>query len=205
MDMQDTNRMELFEREMDAPPVSQEEGLAVLRRLGLELSPQEEDEEVAWGYWPALEAAGMGTWDEDTGRWTPTSRQFFSFDAEGTGLEEMYTHYFEGLQSITADPELTFRLLDLYTSRVNWEEQEGTVTIRFLMNGLLCDYEARFCGDWLDMGIQRAVNEGLAKFGVEKRFYGIDASQGRTMFFCTEDWARAFEEATLCFMEYGGN
>ena len=35
---------------------------------------------------------------------------------------------------------------------------------------------------------------------VEKRFYATDCDQGEIIFFCTEEWAREFESATLCYM-----
>ena len=199
--MRDTDYMEVFERSMDMPPVSREEGLRVLQTLGLELPPQMQTEE-GWSYASALEAAGLGKWNYDTGTWVTTSKQFYAFDAEFPDAAHMYEHYFAGLASITSEPELTFRFLDYLNVQVN--EGEGTLTVYFLVNGAIVEYDARVDRDWIDTGIQRAINDCLELLGVEKRFYSIEASQGRIVFYCTDEWARAFEEATLCFMSYDG-
>ena len=198
--MRDTKYMDILERAMNAPPVSQKKGLRILRELGLDLLPQPEINE-GWDYASALEAAGLGTWD-DKGIWTPTSKQFYAFDAEFPDASQMYQHYFAGLQSITSEPELVFKFLDHLNVQV--KNGEGTMTVYFLVNGGIVEYEAHVNNGWIDTGIQRSINDFLARLGVEKRFYSISASQGSIVFYCTEAWARALEEATLCFMSYDG-
>lgn len=199
--MRNTDYMDIFERSMESPPVSQEDGLRVLQTLGLELPPQPETGE-GWSYASALEAAGLGVWDYNAGTWVATSKQFYAFDAEFPDAAHMYEHYFAGLESITSDPKLTFRFLDYLNVQVN--DGQGTMVVYFLVNGGIVEYNAQVDSDWIDMGIQRAVNDFLELLGVEKRFYSIEASQGGIVFYGTETWTRAFEEATLCFMSYDG-
>lgn len=199
--MRDTDYMEVFERSMKMSPVSQEDGLRILQKLGLELPSQPESEE-GWSFVSALEAAGLGVWDYSDGTWVATSTQFYAFDAEFPGAAHMYEHYFAGLESITSDPKLTFRLQDYLNVQV--KNGQGTMVVYFLVNGGIVEYNAQVNSDWIDTGIQRAINDFLELLGVEKRFYSFEASQGRIVFYCTETWARAFEEATLCFMSYDG-
>lgn len=194
--MRDTTYMDIFERRLNAPPVSQEEGLRILQKQGLELAHQPEPCDD-WDHASALEAAGRGTWDEN-GAWTPSSRQFYAADAESSDPEQMYQGYFAGLRSIAS--ELDLRLQGFQTA----ENGEDTIMVRFLVNGNLAEYTAQTYGDLLDTGIQRAINDALERLSVEKRFYSIDTTQGTVVFYCTEEWARAFEEATLCFMNYDG-
>lgn len=201
--MRDTDSMQIFERRMDAPPVPQEEGLRILRGLGLEVVPMPELGEL-WCYEYALNVAGGGAWDYDAETWTPSSSQFFSFDAEAFDVERMYLHYFDGLQSISRG-ELSFSDVVQDNGGVDWETPGGTVAIRLRLNGADFAFAVDFEGDWLDVRIQKAVNQALETLGVQKRFYSIHADQGCVVFFCTEAWARAFEEATLCFMSYNGD
>lgn len=201
--MKDTDYMEIFERKMDAPAVAQEDGLRILRELGLEFSSQPEMGD-SWDYAQALATVGWGTWDYSVGTWTPSSAQVYAFDAEVFDVAQMYINYFKGLHSISQE-ELTFSDVVQDNSAVDWEAPGGTVTVRLCLNGMDCTYTVEFLGDWLDMRIQKAVNESLEKLGIQKRFYCTDVDQGGILFFCTEEWARKFEDATFCFMQYNGN
>ena len=198
--MKDTNYMDLFDQRMEHGPFSAAEQIAVLRGLGLDVSEEAADDCVPeTAYWPVLEAWGSGTFDFDNKVWTPSSDQVYAFDAEVFDIEGMYLHYFKGLQSISRE-ELTFTDVTQDNSQVNWEEPSGTVAVRFCLNGTRFQYDAQFAGDWLDIHIRKAVNRCLEQLGIEKRFYATDGGQGEIIFFCTEDWARRFETATLCFM-----
>lgn len=198
--MRDTNYMELFNRRMEREPLSVQEMCSLLSDCGLE--PHAPD--PSWSSFCSdfnllLELLGSGHYDPETRIWSPSSKHFFAFDAEVIDVETMYLNYLKGLQSISQG-ELSFTDMVQDTTKVNWEEPSGTIAVSFRLNGIECRYDAAFQGDWLDTHIRNAINSCLDRLGIEKRFYATDASQGETLFFCTEAWARKFEEATLCFM-----
>ena len=202
--MDDTNYMDLWEQRMDRDTLSEEEQLRILRSLGIvipEDAAQEcntEDE-----FTSVLAAIGWGDYDYDKRLWTPSSQQIYAFDAEVFDIEAMYLNYLKGLQAISAE-ELSFTDVVQDNSKVRWEEPSGTVSVSFRINGMDCSYDAEFQGDWLDCRILGAVNRSLEHLGVEKRFYSTDIDQRNIIFFCTEQWARQFESATLCFMSSSG-
>ena len=202
--MDNTNYMDLWEQRMNRDTLSEEEQLRILRSLGIvipEDAAQEcntEDE-----FTSVLAAIGWGDYDYDKRLWTPSSQQIYAFDAEAFDIEAMYPNYLKGLQAISKE-ELSFTNIVQDNSKVHWEEPSGTVSVRFQINGMDCSYDADFQGDWLDCRILAVVNHCLEKLGVDKRFYSTDIDQRVIIFFCTEQWARQFERATLCFMSSSG-
>lgn len=199
--MKDTDYMGLFDRRMEHDPLSAEEVMATLREFGL-IVPDSAKKYFCPGLWynNFFEGFASGHYDFDSRVWTPSSNQIFSFDSEVIDMDHMYLNYLKGLQSIS-EGELTFTDVIQDMSKVNWEEPSGKVGVTFRLNGMECRYDADFMGDWLDCHIREAVNRYLEELGIEKRFFATDASQGETIFFCTEEWARRFEEATFCYMQ----
>ncbi len=207
--MRDTDYMQLFDSRMErgSQPLSHQ--IAVLQGLGLTVPENIVQEVFQKGNPPSdfgelLAAIGVGEFDWDTGVWTPVSNQVFSFDGEVFSIENMYPNFIKGLQAIS-EGELVFSDAAQDDSDVDWEAPGGIMHVSYRINGVLCSFDAQFMGDWLDVSFQDAVNHELEKLGVQKRFYATDGIQGNTLFFCTEEWARKFEEATLCYMSYSGN
>lgn len=198
--MHDTKYMDLFERQMDRGPVPAEIQLAVLRDLGLNVPDHAVEKCIPEnGFIPLLEAIGWGSYDYEKNIWTPSSAQIYAFDAEVFSIEDMYLIYLKGLQAIS-EGELAFSDVVQDNCQVNWNGPEGIVHVHFSLNGTPCQYDAAFQGDWLDTRIRQAINRQLEQMGIEKRFYATDGAQGEIIFFCSEAWARKFEDATLCFM-----
>ena len=199
--MRDTDEMELYDRREERGPVPAEEQMAVLRRLGLDIpDPEIEQASPEYAYLPILLSLGTRGYRRVDGVRTRQPSQVFSFDMEADDAEEMYRDYFLGLQSLS-EGELAFTDLTVDLSQVDWEGPGGVVDVCCAINGTPFQYSAAFQGDWLDMDIQAAVNGCLEALGSEKRFFATsDGGQYVTVFFCTEEWARAFEEATLCHM-----
>lgn len=203
--MRDTDFTDILDRSAERGPVPLEEQLAVLRGLGMEIPEKAADIDLSYGagdYEMLLLSIGWGNYNFETGEWTPSSRQVFAFDAEVYSIEDMYLNYLKGLQSISQG-ELDFSDAAQDNSNVDWDGPDGTVGVTFRLNGMECRYHAQFQGDWLDVRIRAAINGFLEKLGVEKRFYATPGGQGEIVFFCTEAWARQFEEATLCYMSDG--
>lgn len=196
--MKDTNYMDLFEQAMERDPIPAKEQAAMLRGFGLEI-PDSVAFDSNTGFRSVLLSLGWGKFDYDQNLWTPTSHQVFAFDAEVYDIDHMYLNYMKGIQAISQG-ELTITDVKQDNSGVNWDEPSGTVVVTFRLNDTECRYDADFQGDWLDVRIRQALNGYLDQMGIEKRFYATDGPQGEIVFFCTEEWARKFEEATLCYM-----
>lgn len=196
--MRDTNYMDLFEQAMERGPVPKEELATVLQGFGLEV-PDSVEFDSEMDFRSVLLSLGWGEFNYDQKLWTPTSRQVFAFDAEVYDIDHMYLNYMKGIQAISQG-ELTITDVKQDNSGVNWDEPSGTVVVTFRLNGMECRYDADFQGDWLDVRIRQALNGYLKQLGIEKRFYATDGAQGEIVFFCTEEWARKFEEVTLCYM-----
>lgn len=196
--MRDTNYMDLFEQAMERGPVPKEELATVLQEFGLEV-PDSVEFDSEMDFRSVLLSLGWGEFDYDQKLWMPTSRQVFAFDAEVYDIDHMYLNYMKGIQAISQE-ELTITDVKQDNSGVNWDEPSGTVVVTFRLNGMECRYDADFQGDWLDVRIRQALNGYLKQLGIEKRFYATDGVQGEIVFFCTEEWARKFEEVTLCYM-----
>ena len=158
-----------------------------------------ENNSFGFEYMLPLEMEGSGVYDYKNYTWAPSSSQIYAFDSEFFDVEGMYQIYLKGLQSIS-EGELTFTDITTDYSKANFENRGGTVDVRFKLNGKECRFEAEFMGDWLDTHIRNEVNRCLEELCVEKRFYATDGGQGEIIFFCTEEWAREFESATLCYM-----
>lgn len=206
--MKNTNYMDRMEQRMERGPLTLDQQIEILRGLGLNIPeavfqelPAGASQEI--GFAELLAIIGFGQFDFDTGIWTPSSDQIFSFDAEVFDVGRMYLNFFQGLQAISKD-ELCFSDVEQDDSLVNWDEPSGVLRVFYRLNGIPCRFDARFMGDWLDVTVQDAVNEQLEKQGIRKRFYATDGTQGNTLFFCTEEWAEKLEEATLCYLSYSG-
>lgn len=198
--MKDTDYMDLFEMRAERGEVSAEEQLATLRKFGLIIPDEFAGQCFPCGdYMPFLATLGWGKHDFEQKTWTPSSSQVYAFDGEVCFIETMYHIYIQGLQSIS-EGELTFSDVETDFSHVDWDGPGGKVDVRCTINGIPFQYNAIFQGDWIDTNIRCAVNEHLAKLGISKRFFYTDGEQGEIIFFCAEDWAREFEEATLCYM-----
>lgn len=202
--MKDTNYMDLFERRMERGPLHLLQMTDILHSLGLTIPPLDVTDQDGLDFAQLLTFVGEGNFDFDSGIWTPSSSQVFLFDGEAFDIAHMYCNFIKGLQAIS-EGELAFSDVEQDDSRVNLEELGGIMEVRYCLNGVECRFDAQFMGDWLDVNIQDAVNRELEKQGIGKRFYATDGIQGNVIFFCTEDWARTFEEATLCYMSESGN
>lgn len=198
--MDNTDYMEVFDRKMDRKTYPAAEQLAILRRLGLDISQEAADcanEERE--FTAILEKEGFGVFEGQQLLWAPSSKQVYAFDAEVVNIETMYCDYIRGLQAIS-EGELTFTDVVQDDQQVNWDEPSGVVVVRFCLNGTACQFEAEFQGDWLDVNVLDSINSFLEKLGVEKRFYYMDGSCGEIIFFCTRAWASEFETSTDCYM-----
>ena len=139
-----------------------------------------------------------GNYDFDTGVWTPTSSQVYSFDVEVFDIENMYSLFFQGIMSINSSEfEIANVVEDM--SKVNLETGQGERRVSFLYNGQEQLFIAKDNTDWFDVKIIGFMNDILEQNGSEKKLYGFsDGYQECIIFYCTKKWAREFTVKTGC-------
>lgn len=197
---------------MNRGPVPIERQLSVLQSFGLLVTSDAKACCAADApYVSVLEALGLGSIDEDTEIWIPSSSQVYAFNLATDEIESMYAQLFQGLQSISqgtltfSDVRQTIHIDQQEpSSGLSWDEFSGAVQVSFHLNGRPCATTLSFLGTCIDLRILDAVNHCLEKLGIQKRFYSTPGSQGNIVFFCTASWAKRFEEATLCPMDTKG-
>ena len=124
---------------------------------------------------------GLGEYDYETSAWTPTSNQVYAFDAEVFDIENMYTLFLQGVQSIVPDititdikedlSGMTFELLpseDPYAPATN-----GTRSVSFLCNGHPYSITLESEGDWFNSQMLDFMDEVLQKENCEKQLYVV--------------------------------
>ena len=142
-----------------------------------------------------------GNYDFDTGVWTSTSSQVYSFDVEVFDIENMYSLFFQGIMSINSGEfEISNVVEDM--SNVNLEIGQGKRIVSFLYNGQEQLFIANDNTDWFDVKIIGFMNGILEQNGSKKKLYGFsDGYQECIIFYCTKEWAREFVIKTGCTLE----
>lgn len=142
-----------------------------------------------------LTILGRGSYDYNTGIWTPKSSQVYSFDVEG---HDRYTIFLQGILSISNNEfEITQILED--TSQVDYNQGTGMQTISFYYNGnpYMCEVEVNH--DWFNEKILYFMNEVFEKEkNLKQLFFMGDGYQECIVFYCTEGWAQLFTKKTGC-------
>ena len=83
------------------------------------------------------------------------------------------------------------------TENINWEKGTGTITVSLEWNGQEHSWNMDVQSDWIDADVLGIYNGLLEREGVSERFYMTgDDGQGAFVFYCTKEWASAFEKAT---------
>ncbi len=106
-----------------------------------------------------LQETGLGVYDFDTGVWTPTSRQVYSFDAEVFDIPHMYALFLQGVQAIVPDIAITEVTEDLSgvteellpPAEGEYEWTDGVRSVSFLCNGHPYSVELQSLGKWLNV------------------------------------------------------
>lgn len=122
---------------------------------------------------------GLGITDEKTGAWTPASDRVYAFDAEFYDIENMYSLFLQGVQSII--PDAVFDDVEEDTSGMTWEMSwngdpaeiptDGTRRVSFTCNGHPYSIEMISYGDWFNGEMLSFVNDVLRKEGCQKQLH----------------------------------
>lgn len=178
--------------QMNRPAVPIRQQLDTLKRLGIRLTPEQEEgflSQSARYEDPAYAAilTELGAADSD---------QVYAFDAEvtqrspciGISLSAAAAHGGElDLQDVRESGE-----------NADLEGPGGTWRVSFTLNGHPYQYDADFLGDWLDVNVLVFLNSTLEKEKIKKRFLTVDDFniQGVVVFFRTPEWGRFFSAGT---------
>lgn len=186
-----------------------EEQVSVLRSFGFSVSEEMEQSlredmeeyEIAsyvenYPYtWVLLHLARTG-YEED---WeTGAGKDIFWFDFEGWDISTDYIMVLEGMQRLSSGSILDdVGNIREDTEKVNWERGTGTITVLLEWNGGEYSWRMNVQHDWIDEKVLGIYNGLLKRQKVPERFYVTDdGGQGAIVFYCTQEWALAFEDAT---------
>lgn len=148
-----------------------------------------------------LSSIGDGDYDYKTGKWIPSSNKIYSFDMECYDIDNMYQLLFEGLASIS-NKELKFSNVSVDTSKVDYDNGGGTLTVKFDLNDKTYTYLAQYYNDWYDVGILDFINNKLKEENNSKQLYFMeDGYQTYIVFYCDREWANVLEEKTECELD----
>ena len=192
------------------------EQVSVLRSLGFTIP--EELEEALCAYIEENEMASYVerypyTWllsnlawiddEEEWAAWFQDGAEVFWFDFEGWDIDTDYIRVLEGMQKLSAGSILDdVENIREDTGNINWEMGTGTITVSLEWNGQEHSWKMDVENDWIDAEVLGIYNGLLEKEGVSERFYMTgDDGQGAFVFYCTGEWASAFEDATGLDME----
>ena len=166
---------------------------------------------ISWGEQPwdfplmLLDRVGWGDFDFETGEWTPTSSDVYAFDAEVFDICHMYTLFLQGVSAIVpgfvcADVTEVIDewdeavIMEKYPEPTLWHP-EGTVTVRFILNGHSREMELNYYGDWFDETAIDKLNDILAEEGFPGRLRAyFDGGQGLILFYGDDAFAAQLEK-----------
>lgn len=146
----------------------------------------------------------MGAPDRDDNlRIVGYSDEVFWFDFESFDIFTGYIDVLNGMLAL-AQGSCLDSVTDIVedTENMDWERGTGTITVSLTYNGALYQWDMEAYHDWIDGDVLGVLNTLLEQEDSQKFFYSTwDNGQGAIVFFCTEEWARAFEMATGLEME----
>lgn len=144
-----------------------------------------------------LTSLGAPNYDED-GKISGYSHDVFWFDFEGIDISTDYIDVLNGMLALAKGSCLdTVTDISEDTAKVNWEKGKGTVTVSLECEGETYHWDMDVKYDWIDGEVLGVLNTLLIQGDSEENFYMTgDNGQGAIVFFCTEEWAENFREAT---------
>lgn len=116
---------------------------------------------------------GMGSYDEETGAWTPASTQVYAFDAEVYDVSSMYTTFLRGINAIVPGAPFTEIAEDLsgMTEEMTWSDNpmeggtDGQRSVSFCCKGKAYSLTLVSRGDWFNEKMIEETNRILAEQG----------------------------------------
>lgn len=125
-----------------------------------------------------LMTAGSGKYDEETGEWTPLSRDVYTLEIEAPEPERMYSLVLRGVEAIVEGVKFTRveeTCLDEADEPKEWYgmPSDGSVRVAFLCNGHPYEVKVARVGDWFNVEFLEYVESVLHSEGLEGKLYCI--------------------------------
>lgn len=176
------------------------EGILVLSELGIQVPEVDEAlwEEDSSEYMieDLLFLAGIGEYDFDTFEWSPATSGVYAFDLEVFDVGNMYTDFLRGVEALSGG-ELEFTEIVEDDSDINMDTGTGWKTVTFLYDGQSRTLRAELYYDWFNPSFANALAQMTEDDRTGKRLrFCFDGYQVAYVFWCDDDWARAFTRAT---------
>ncbi len=206
----------------DSPALSHQETVDALRDLGIEISDsiilevEESLDELKQWYTEngldyterpsdftiyLLTTVGMGEYDYETGVWTPSSSEVYSFDAEIFDILNMYRLFLQGVSSIIPGFEPTDiqehieENTDSTEIKIPFLTAEGTTTVSFMLNGKRYEHTLDFNGDWFNEDAITWINQVLKEEGFPGRIHSFyDGLQGLILFYGDDEYGKKLKK-----------
>ena len=131
------------------------------------------------------------------------SDEVFWFDFESFDIYTGYIDVLNGMLAL-AQGSCLDGVTDIEedTEDFELERGRGTIAVSVTFDGKQYQWDMEGYDDWIDGDVLGVFNTLLEQEDSQKFFYATgDNGQGAIVFFCTEEWARAFEMATGLEME----
>ena len=140
-----------------------------------------------------LSLLGSGTTDFSTLKWSPSTNGVYAFDAEVSGLDEMYTNFLRGISALNEE-ELAFQNIQEDLSGVDQRSGAGMRRVSFNWNEASHSLEVEEQGDWFNMQFARDLGQIIQKSGTGKRlYYTPDGYQLCIFFYRSTECASSFQ------------
>lgn len=140
---------------------------------------------------------GAPEYDEDW-KIVGYSDEVFWFDFEGFDLSTDYIEILWGMLALSQGSSLdSVTDIEENTEGVDWDRGRGEVVVSLNWNHTRYQWDVEAYNDWIDSDVLGMLNTLLKEADSQEYFYATgDNGQGAIVFFCTEEWAQAFTEAT---------
>jgi len=128
---------------------------------------------------------GLGTYDEETWAWSPSSEHIYAFDAEFLNIDVMYTEFLLGVQAIVPDIRFADVAEDLSGMSDEWDMEtysDGTRSVSFTCNGHPYSITLDSYGDWLNDEIISFVNHVLETEGSSGQLHIVSEPYDQCVF-----------------------
>lgn len=129
---------------------------------------------------------------EDSSEIIYRSDKVYAFDVEFYDIDEMYTTFFKGIESIFQGD---IKINDIKEQMIEFDEisGKGKKKVDFKLNGHNYEYIAHVDNDWFDSNILTFLSKALEKEKPDKELLVTsDGMQECILFYNTKEWAEKF-------------
>ena len=138
---------------------------------------------------------GEGIRDYDTGAFVPAESGVFFTYYWAESPDTMYTDLLNGISAMSRG-ELAIENISEDHSHADWANYEGTISLRFTLNGELKKIDAVFYQEWYDEQIFNTLNSMIAESTGKMLWFADFEDTGCFIFLGDQSWAATFADRT---------